>query len=137
MEHIRHDYGLDVMIRTFDVNGQMESGDIRAQVKATDRLPLLTGQEIIPWRIDSADLRHWLYEPTPVFLVIYHAIADKAYWLNVQDYFERRRSELGRMGQTVTLHIPLTNVLNDPAVKDFARYRDEVQALRRGMNYED
>jgi hypothetical protein len=130
VEQIRHDYGLDVAIHTFDALGQTENGDIRCQVKATDRLPVLTGQEIMAWRVEAADLRHWLNEPTPVILVIYDAPGDRAFWLNVQDYFERRRAELENMGRTVTLHIPIANLLNEGAVQEFARYRDGILALR-------
>jgi len=53
----------------------------------------------------------------------------------VQDYFERRRAELVDIGKTVTVHIPLTNLLNESAVKEFARYRDELVALRKRMLY--
>jgi len=66
----------------------------------------------------------------PVILVVYDAAADKAYWLNVQAYFESRRSQLSQMGRTVTLHIPVTNLVDEAAVKAFARCRDEAMALR-------
>jgi hypothetical protein len=136
MEHIRHDYGLDVAIHTFDAYGQLENGDVRCQVKATDQLPVLAQQEIIAWRVAAADLRHWLSEPMPVILVVYDARTDQAYWLNVQEYFDRRRDELADMGRTVTVHIPLANLLNEPAVKEFARYRDDLLTLRKRMMHE-
>lgn len=107
VEQVAADYGLDLHIRTFDVHGQIENGEVPCQVKATDRLPLLAGKEVIAWRIAAADLRHWLNEPMPVMLVIYDAAADRAYWLNVQEYFESRRTELTQVGRTMTLHIPL------------------------------
>jgi hypothetical protein len=136
LERVMHDYGLDVAIHTFDAQGQPENGDVRCQVKATDQLPVLTHQEVIAWRVAAADLRHWLNEPMPVMLVVYDASADRAYWLNVQECFERRRSDLRRIGRTVTLHIPLTNRLNERAVKEFARYRDELLALSKRMKDE-
>jgi hypothetical protein len=136
LEPVRHDYGLDVAMHTFDTHGQAENGYLCCQVKATDKLPVLAQQEVIAWRVAAADLRHWLNEPMPVILVVYDAQADRAYWLNVQDYFERPRAELGDIGQTVTVHIPLTNLLNEAAVKEFARYRDKLLAQSERMRYE-
>jgi hypothetical protein len=138
VEGIRHDYGLDLLIRTFDAEGRQENGDIRCQVKATANLPVLAGQAVIAWRVAAADLRHWLNEPTPVILVVYDAVTDTAFWLNVQDYFERRRTELGGIGATVTLHIPLAHLLNIDAVRGIARYRDDMLAnkLRRIPGHE-
>jgi hypothetical protein len=86
--------------------------------------------------VAAADLRHWLHEPMPVLLVVYDARADRAFWLNVQGHFERRRAELRRIGRTVTLHIPLTNTVDERAVKEFARFRDEALGLSKRMKDE-
>jgi Domain of unknown function (DUF4365) len=130
VQRVTADYGLDIVIRTFDARGQIENGEVPCQVKATDHLPLLAERAVIPWRVQASDLRHWLNEPMPVILIIYDAAADKAYWLNVQQYFQGRRTELGEVGRTVTLHVPVANVVNEVAVKEFARYRDGAMALR-------
>jgi hypothetical protein len=51
---------------------------------------------------------------------------DKAYWLYVQEYFRRKPwgERAGRM-TTVTVHVPSRNVLDEAAVRLFARFRDE------------
>jgi hypothetical protein len=35
-EHVRHDYGYDYLVHTYDANGYLEPGEIRVQVKATE-----------------------------------------------------------------------------------------------------
>lgn len=41
------------------------------------------------------------------------------------------------MGQTVTLSIPVTNLVNEAAIRRFARYRDEALGLRIRRNAGD
>ena len=131
VERVVHDYGLDLVIDTFASNGERENGEVLMQVKATDHLPVLADQQTVAWRVEAADLRHWLNEPMPVILIVYDAMKDRAYWLHVHDYFERRRLQLSHMGRTVTVHVPMANLLNEAAVREFARYRDQALAQIR------
>jgi len=62
----------------------------------------------------------------PVILVVYDAVEDRAYWLHVQGYFRGRPwAERAGMTTTVTLHVPVGNVMGEAAVRLFARFRDE------------
>jgi hypothetical protein len=76
----------------------------------------------------ARDLLFWLNEAIPIILVVYDAAADRAYWLHVQEYF-RSRQWTTRTGATVTVPIPVQNVLDEAAVRRFARFRDEYQVL--------
>lgn len=130
LHRIFQDYGLDLNLFTFDADGELENGEVWIQVKATEHMKRLSSRPLIPWRIQRADLRHWLNQPMPVILIVYDLPADKAYWLNVQEYFEGpRRFGLTEIAKSVTVHIPVDHVVNEQAVRQFAHFRD--LALRR------
>src|SRR3954453_21112529 len=113
VERIDHDYGIDLLISTYDREGELENGEIRLQVKATDHPKRLSGGQSIAVRIDVKDFRHWLLEPMPVILVIYDTGADVAHWLYVQAYFEaQRKLDLDKEEGRLTIHIPRENVIN-------------------------
>jgi hypothetical protein len=84
-----HDYGIDLVILTYDPQGNVENGEILVQLKATDHPRWISQGQILTCRIDRADLRAWLHEPWPVVLVLYDAPADMAFWCYVQQYFEQ------------------------------------------------
>jgi hypothetical protein len=88
VERIAHDYGIDLVIATYNQNGEIENGEIRVQVKATDRLKTVAGGTYAVIRIAKADFRHWLLEPMPVILVLFDAAKETAYWLHVQSHFK-------------------------------------------------
>ena len=91
MERKLHDYGLDTHMTTYAETGEVENETVWFQVKATDHLPLAADGESITFRVSSADLRYWLLELMPVVLVVYDAVADRAFWLDVQQYAEQQR----------------------------------------------
>lgn len=129
VQRIEHDYGIDLNLTTYDRRGQVEGGRILLQVKATDQLQVLSGGELIAFRVETADLRLWLGEPMPVILVVYDPANEVAYWLYVQAYFASRLDfDLAHAGKTVTLRIPRRNVLDQSAMKRFAGFRDAILA---------
>jgi hypothetical protein len=133
VERIQHDYGIDLLMYTYDSNGEYENGDVRLQVRATERLEESPRQAAISWRVETAHLRHWLNEPMPVFLIVYDANRERAYWSYVQRYFEARRRKIPGRQRTVSLDIPADNVLTEEAVREFARFRDAVLSQARGI----
>jgi hypothetical protein len=117
------DYGLDLMMTTFDRRGEIENGDVRLQVKATDSIKVLAGRKAIAVRVEWRDMVYWLNEPLPVILVIYDAKSDRAWWI----YLNQALREEGRAGTTtanLTISIPLANVLNTEAIREFRKLRD-------------
>jgi len=102
VQRIVRDYGIDLFIATYDPAGNVENGEIRIQLKATDSPRWLRGGRHLAVRVGQRDFRHWLMEPMPVVLAIYDAPNDIAYWLYVQEYFEGRRGRFDQSGTTMT-----------------------------------
>jgi Domain of unknown function (DUF4365) len=76
---------------------------------------------------------YWLNEPLPVILVIYDAKADRAWWLYLQQTLrEARRKAPTRVLATLTVSVPLANVLDAKAVRRFCKFRDAALAHTRG-----
>ena len=126
VERVRNDYGYDLFLFTYNDEGEIENGDIRIQLKATDHLPSVKTDGTFPFRISRSDLVLWLNELMRVILVVYNAEADVAYWLYIQQYFNQIAGfSLFTVGQTVTLYFPLTNILREEAIKSFSGFRSD------------
>jgi hypothetical protein len=134
VERIEHDYGTDLAIFTYDAQGELESGYILVQLKATDRLRVLSDGKTISFPVRRADLASWLGELMPYILIVYDAPADVAYWLYIQEAFERRAGfSLEHAPATITVHVPVANVLTEDAVRHFARSRDAILRQVKGV----
>jgi hypothetical protein len=133
LERFSKDYGIDLVLFMYDNNGEYQNGDVRFQVKATDAIrPVKNGT--IPFRIETAHLRHWLREPMPVILIMYDAARDAAFWLYVQQYFALQgKSALRREQNSVTVKLPAENILDDAAVRQFSQFRNKVLAQVFGV----
>ena len=131
VERSRYDYGIDLYMQTYNPNGEVESGWVRFQLKATDSLRRSADGMFIFLRVEWRDLLSWVNEGEPVILALYDAPRDKAYWLYVQEYF-RQVQWATRVGPTttVTVHIPTGNVLDEAAIRIFARFRDKRRRRR-------
>jgi hypothetical protein len=127
VERTRHDYGIDLLLRTYGPTGEVENDEIGLQLKATDSLPRSADRSTIPLRLEWRGLLFWLKEAIPIILIVYDAAGDRAYWLHVQAYFRGRLWATA----TVTVHVPAQNLLDEAAVRLFARFRDE-QRVSRG-----
>lgn len=126
VERSRHDYGIDLFMETYTANGEVQNGRVLFQLKATDSLKRSADGTVIPLRLEWRDLLFWLNERWPVILVVYDAREDRAFWLYVQDYFQRQRwTKRAGAATTVTVHIPIDNVLDEAAIRLFARFRDK------------
>ena len=139
VERVRHDYVIDLILSTYDQTGEVESGEIFLQVKATERLRLVGQGQFVRYRLERIDLRAWLAQPLPVILVVYDALAERGYWLYVQAYFAKQPGfNWKRAGATVTVRIPVANILDPSAVRTLAGYRDRILAQTRGViTYEE
>jgi Domain of unknown function (DUF4365) len=131
-QRIVHDYGLDLSMMTYDAHGGPERDFILFQVKATDHLKRTADGSTIICRIERVHLIAWMKETFPVILVLYDARADLAYWLYVQAHFAGRQGDIGA-GQTVTVHIPATNLLDEGAIRRFAAAKAAIQKQVEGV----
>ncbi len=123
------DYGIDLLLTTFDRDGEIQEGNVLLQLKASDRLRVRPGQTTVAFRLDRRDLALWLHELLPVMLIVYDGRKDIAYWIYVQSYFRRLKGfNLFSAGETVTVRLPTANVVSVAAIRRFARFRDNVFA---------
>jgi Domain of unknown function (DUF4365) len=77
------DYGIDLLMLTYSNDGEVESGHVLFQVKATDGLQTLRDEAVIACRVEVADLKAWQDEWMPVILIVYDGHGDRAFWLYV------------------------------------------------------
>src|SRR5438876_12411881 len=77
VQRFHPDYGLDLLMTTFNRRGEIENGDVRLQIKATDSIQVRFGADAIAVRLEWRDMVYWLNEPLPVFLVVYDATSDR------------------------------------------------------------
>lgn len=134
VERTVHDYGVDMLLFTFTDEGEIENETVSIQLKATDNLALLRDEETIAITLDRADLDYWRAERFPVILVVYDAVSDIAYWLHIQSYFlQDRGRNLTMVGNSVTVHIRRTDVVNIEAVRQFANFKAQVLDQLRGV----
>jgi hypothetical protein len=137
-ERIFHDYGLDLVLYTYNASGESEDGTILLHVKGTERTKRVQRGQVLPFRVSRADIHTWLRRLMPVILVVYDVSADAAYWLYVQNYFENLPGfNLFQAGETITVHLPVSQVLTPAAVRQFASFRDKVHAQIKGTIHHD
>ncbi len=129
VQRIYNDYGYDLMMSTYKPNGEIEGGIVFFQVKATDSLPLLAGERTISWVVSRRDLRLWLNEAYPIILVVYDGRRERAFWLHVQAYFiDQPTSGLFLAGQTINVHLPVSNRLNHRSMQQIVQRKNAIHA---------
>ncbi len=58
---------------------------------------------------------------------MYDASANAAWWIYVRKYFARLPGfSLFAVGQTLTIHLPVTQTLTPAAIRQFAAFRDQI-----------
>jgi hypothetical protein len=139
VERMVHDYGIDLELFTFDKTGAVQEGTVQMQLKATERLRRRPGGATFPFRVQRSDLGFWLAQPMPVLLILYEARKDTAYWLYVQSYFRSQTEfNLFAAAKTITVGVPVANVVTPAAVRRFARFRDRIlEQIRKVIHEED
>lgn len=129
----RNDYGIDATMFHHNQRGEVENGEVRFQLKATDRLKVSRDNKWLSQRIDVRDLRYWYFEPFPVIVIVYDADKLRAYWCHVQEYVARHPALLESDANTVTLRVPTRNKLTLNTIDRFreislrcaARFRND------------
>jgi hypothetical protein len=127
-QRVSPDYGVDLVMDTFDDRGRIENGVVKFQLKATDSIRLVSHRPSIAIRLDWRDVIYWLNEWMPVILVVYDAKRDRACWLYLQPALREIARVPRRRTQRLTVHVPLANSLDVAAIRRFAGYRDAVLA---------
>jgi hypothetical protein len=138
VERIFRDFGLDLLMTTYNERGEVEPGRVVFQVKATDRLRVLNDGKTVSFPVERQHLKQWLRENDPVILVVYDGARDRAFWLYVQAYFHGTTTvELFTAPQQATVRIPLTNRLNRRAIQKFREFRGRIyDQIRREVHHD-
>jgi hypothetical protein len=131
VQRFNPDYGLDLLMTTFNRRGEIENGDVRLQFKATDSIKIVSRGKFIAVRLEWRDMVYWLNEPLPVILVVYHAKSDRAWWLHLNDAL-REEGRKAPATDKVTVSVPMDNVLDKKAARRFRTLRDKALARTRG-----
>ena len=129
VERNRMDYGIDMVVITFNRRGEVENGRVLFQLKASDKPTFSADAAAVLCRIDKADLLYWLEEKMPVILVHYDAKKNEAWWIHVQvDLGIRQKSQLFVSGKQMTVAIPTANVFDSSALKAIAHRKNAIVA---------
>jgi hypothetical protein len=135
-ERIRADYGTDLIISTYNAEGEIENGLIYVQVKATDTPIVPNTDQRIPIVLQTKDLDLWLREAMPYILIFYDAQAERAYWFYLQASLSGL--DLTQLGNTHTVYLENRNILDEAAVRMFATYKGRVfHQLQERIRYEN
>lgn len=133
MERLVHDYGLDASVFVYTAAGEPESGAIFVQVKGTEQITRLQDGQTLAFRVERSHVRAWLEEAYPVILTLYEMATHTAYWVYVQRHFESLPDfDLFRAGETITIHLPATQVVSPAAIAEFAQALSEVRQQLKG-----
>lgn len=132
VQRIERDYGIDLILFTYSDDGEVEPGHALLQLKASEQLRTLAKRQVIPWRLERADLLSWLNEPMPVFLVVYDADQDHSWWLYLQNYMGKRPQESLRFQRTATAHVPAGNFLNVAGMQQIVDIKRRIVAQAHG-----
>lgn len=119
-QRMEKDYGYDLFLFTFDEQGYVEPGVVGLQLKAADTL-----QAIGPCYVFDLDVRDynlWIQEDWPVILILFEASRKRAYWVDVQDYFQQDAARAPKQGaKTVRVRVPKRQRVTHRAI---ARWRE-------------
>lgn len=108
------DYGVDVTMFHFSENGELENGEVRFQLKATDELKLVSDGKYATVRVKTGDIQYWSMEFYPFILVLYAAQERRAFWIGIDEILDQ---SLDLDQQTETIRIPVSNKLSERAIE--------------------
>ena len=113
------EYGWDATMFHFSTKGEIENGEVRIQLKATDHLD--DSAAYASCRVHTKDLHYWYWEDQqlPFILVLYDAKLNRGYWIHVRQNVDQLRLEINPEQKTVELQIPWTNKLTVRTIDHF------------------
>ena len=132
------DYGVDVTMFHFDADGAIENGEVRFQLKATERLQVINKGTVISIPINTGDLHYWALEIHPFILVLFDATEDRAFWLHIQEYIAENPERVDPEKETANVHIPISNKLTVRSIDFFRKLSLQiVDTLRNQGGFPD
>ncbi len=119
----RREYGCDATMFHFSPKtGEIENGEVRFQLKATDHLDTEAEFAVCP-AIETRHLHYWYWEAQkfPFVLVLYDAVRHRGYWVDVRRYVDDVLEGLDPDQKTTTIRIPWASKIT---VKSIDRFRE-------------
>lgn len=127
VEKFSSDYGYDLILCTYSDDGELENGNIYAQLKATDNIRLTGNGQSVSFTLKKKDLDTWLSEPLPVILIVYDATEDCAYWLYIQEYSENIKNfDIKKVKKYQNVSIPVENRVSKDSIRKFVKFKKNV-----------
>ena len=124
LQRYQYDYGYDAFINTYNENGEYENGSIQIQLKSTEHLKYSKTKDAIVFDLEKRDLELWLYSNSIVIFIVYDALKESAYWLDLSVYFEKNRDSLRKTTKFVRIYIPSKNVLSGQTIQKFRQLKN-------------
>lgn len=118
----QREYGWDATMFHFSPdNGEIENGEVRIQLKATDGLDL--SKQFASCRVQTKDLHYWYWEDQqlPFILVLFDAQRNRGYWIHIRNHVDKLRLEIDPEQNTIDLQIPWSNKLTVNTIDRFRR----------------
>ena len=125
MQRHLYDYGYDAFINTYDENGEFENKVIQIQLKSTDNLNYSKNKNVVIFDLEKRDLELWLFSDDPVIFIVYDALKENAYWVDLLDYFKINRDSLKKVNKFVRIYIPFENVFTAKTVQYFRQLKNK------------
>jgi uncharacterized protein DUF4365 len=124
-QHELHDYGYDLVMRTYDVDGYVEPDIVLFQVKASERLEFMSG--FCSYDVQVRDYNLWIAEKMPVILTLYDASRRQAFWLDFKRFFHDNPMQApGKRARWVRVRLSISQELNRPAIAEMRRMKSEL-----------
>jgi hypothetical protein len=137
VERVWMDYGIDLIVHTYNRRGEAENGRVLFQVKATDRIRRSKDSVSVLCRLETVDLRFWSGETMPVIVVHYDAMSDLARYVHVQRFLAGHPTlDLRGSARRVTVAIPSSEIFDQKTMKEIARVKNKIVATQLGESHD-
>ncbi|RYY05811.1 MAG: DUF4365 domain-containing protein [Sphingobacteriaceae bacterium] len=124
VECIVKDYGYDLNIYTYDLNGEFENGNIYIQLKASEKPAYINNKTEVSFSVNKRDLRTWIDEPMPVIFILYDVKKEVAYWIYLQQHLKSLvKFDIKKVPNKYSVRIPVANVLDVNSFQKFRSYK--------------
>ena len=104
------DYGYDGTVTTFNEEGEIENLVIHFQLKSTDHINTTSDNQFFVFDVSTRDLELWLQNRFPVMFLLYDAVKEVSYYLDIQEYFQKDGILLKKSRKFVRIKIPIDQV---------------------------
>jgi hypothetical protein len=100
--------------------GEIENGEVRFQLKATDQLDE-EGEFALCPAIETRHLHYWYWEAQrlPFVLVLYDAARHRGYWVDIRRHIDEVLTGLDPDQKTTTIRIPRSNTISVKSIDQF------------------